>query len=156
MFFLEKKKPLLEDDACFVKLQQVILLLTVNNDQEEVQKKKRDRHASEVQQQKWPSLWCHFIRSHTLFRAATVKHTLPTRYHSLKWLYSTLLMKAVNYLPLNGEIYLPALGWIMPNFSGSDNWTKHKKENENSSGALVSTQQTLLNGFYYTTLEYES
>lgn len=121
MFFLEKKKPLLEDDACFVK-RQVTLLLTVNNDQEEVKKKERqaDRHASEVQQQKRPSLRCHFIRSHTLFRAATVKHTLPTRHHSLKWLYSTLAMKAVNYLPLNGEIYLPALGWITPNFSGSD------------------------------------
>lgn len=67
-------------------------------------------------------------------------------------------MKAVNYLPLNGEIYLPALGWITPNFSGSDRWTKHKKkkESENSSGPLDYTQQTLLNGFYYTTLEYES
>lgn len=156
MFFLEKKKPLLENDACFVK-RQVALLLTVNNDQEEVKKRERER-----QTRKW---------------GATTKAALITvSFHPLSYIYSeqqqlsTLCQRDITVW--NGCIQLwrwkpSIISLLMGRFTsppGAGSQTSLeattepniKKEPENSSGALDSTQQTLLNGFYYTTLEHES
>lgn len=85
-------------------------------------KKKKVRWNNKKKSQK---LSCHFILSHKLFKAWQQQSALAIETLQTEIIVFILVMKAINYLPLNRKIYSThpwkAPVWITPNFYETDN-----------------------------------